>query len=199
MSSIKIVGVGWHKTGTTTLRVCLEKLGYKHKSYDEYLVESVSHGDLGPVFEVANKHESFDDFPWPILYKEIDKKYENTKFILTTRKDSNVWYDSLCRYVERNGTGKNHEIVYGYKRPHGHKKDIIRRYKSHNEEVRSYFKGRNDFIELCWEKGDRWEKLCNFIGRVVPEESFPHANKSPENLLDKIVMRAKNIKSKILS
>jgi hypothetical protein len=40
------------------------------------------------------------------------------------------------------------------------------------------------FLDVCWEKGDGWEKLCRFLGRDIPEGPFPHANRTNENAIN---------------
>jgi len=62
--------------------------------------------------------------------------------------------------------------------PHRNEKEHIQFYRKHNNSVRSYFKNRSsDFIELCWENGDGFEKLCNFLNCDIPDVPLPHANK----------------------
>ena len=45
--------------------------------------------------------------------------------------------------------------------------------EEHHRDVRSYFDGRDDFIEFRITEGDGWEKLCPFLGVDIPEEPFP--------------------------
>ena len=53
-------------------------------------------------------------------------------------------------------------------------------YNRHNEAVNNYFRGRgNKLLTLCWENGDRWEKLAMFPGLPVPDKPFPHKNRVP--------------------
>jgi len=51
--------------------------------------------------------------------------------------------------------------------------------ESHNQQVIDYFQNKPDkLLIICWEKGDSWDKLCNFLGKTVPEIPLPHLMKS---------------------
>lgn len=66
----KIFGVGWAKTGTTTLGKCFETLGYDHQSQRLDLVHDLRDGDLSRIRGLVEKKESFEDWPWIILFRE---------------------------------------------------------------------------------------------------------------------------------
>lgn len=179
MKDRKVFGIGLNKTGTTTLKACLEHLGYTVCSPDLELLRCVDRNELGPVFEFAEDYDGFQDWPWPLIYKELDKEYDNSKFILTRRKGSEAWFESLKKHAIKTGPTEYRKIVYDYEMPLGNKDYHVEIYKRHNEEVRRYFEGReDDFLEVCWEEGDKWERLCSFLGHEVPEVEFPHERKS---------------------
>ena len=92
-----------NKTGTTTLKVCLEHLGYTVCGPDLELLRCVDRGDLDPVFEFAEDYDGFQDWPWPFVYEEMDERYEDSKFILTRRKNSDVWFNSLKNTPSKRG------------------------------------------------------------------------------------------------
>lgn len=175
----KVFGIGMNKTGTTTLKVCLEQLGYTVCSPELELLRCVDRGELGPIFEFAENYDGFQDWPWPLVYKEMDRRYENSKFVLTRRKNSDVWFKSLKKHSIKKGPTEYRKIAYGYEMPAGKKPYHVNVYEEHNEEVRAYFAGREeDFLEVCWEEGDGWEEICGFLGHDVPEVVFPHRKKS---------------------
>lgn len=176
---MKVFGVGMNKTGTTTLGECLNRLGFRHHSFDLELTRAVDEGDLRPVFQVADEYDSFEDWPWPLIYEELDTRYPDARFILTTRKDSATWFNSLKRHADRTGPTAFREIVYGHPMPHGHESEHVQRYEQHNANVRAYFDGRDDLLEVCWEEQAEWEPICEFLDRPIPGSSFPHANESP--------------------
>lgn len=174
---MKVVGIGFQKTGTTTLGRCLEAFGFRHRGWDIDLFRRWSTGDVEGLMEEVRAWESFEDFPWPFLYEDIDRLFPNSRFILTLRQDADTWYDSVLRWVERKPQPRIQRAVYGCASPRGRRQRYIERYEAHNEAVRAWFTGREDrLLEVCWERGDGWDQLARFLGRPAPDGPFPHAN-----------------------
>jgi len=177
---MKIAGIGWHKTGTTTLCHCLREFGYHHRSWEPEDFELWKEGKLERLMSLAGEYDSCDDFPWPFLFRELDERFPGARFILTRRRDSEKWFRSICKHADRTGPLKYREWVYGHDMPHGHRERFIDMYEGHNEAVRAYFAQRpGDLLEACWEDGDGWRELADFLGLEAPECPFPHANRSP--------------------
>jgi hypothetical protein len=178
---VKVFGIGLNKTGTTTLGVCLQQLGFRHTACNRELTRCVSRGDLDPVFAFADKYDAFEDWPWPLIFRELDDRYPGSKFILTTRKDPETWLHSLKKHALLTGPTEYREIAYGYGSPEGHEAEHLLRYEQHCASVRAHFQNRpRDFIEVCWERGDGWEQLCAFLGKPIPNAPFPHTNRSKD-------------------
>lgn len=180
----KVFGIGLNKTGTTTLQECGKILGYKCTSCDRSLLDDVvTRGDLSAVQRVVDQHELFEDWPWPLIYKQLDQLYPGSKFILTVRQTNETWLRSLSSHALRTSPRLHcRKLAYGYNYPQGHQQEHLDFYERHNQEVRNHFKDRpNDFIELCWENGDGFPELCAFLGCDVPEAPFPHANSARSN------------------
>ena len=114
-----------------------------------------------------------------LIYKELDEMFPNSKFILTVRKNEQVWLNSLKKYSLRTPPFLHcRKLAYGFNDPHHKVKEHLKIYRDHNENVRNYFAGREkDFIEICWENGDDFSKLCNFLGKEIPDLTIPHTNK----------------------
>jgi len=168
-----------NKTGTKTLGQCMSVLGYKNKSYDLELLRDYSQGDYLRMIEVSKMYDSFEDWPWPLLYREFENQYPEAKFILTTRIDVNTWFKSLCMHAERTGRTEARKIVYGYFMPQENPEHHIAFYNSYNQRVVEYFSAKpGKLLTICWEKGDGWEKLCSFLDLPVPTIPFPHLNKA---------------------
>ncbi len=177
---MKIIGIGLNKTGTKTLRSYLKELGYRHQSYDLAMFNDYRANNLEKLFGVMENYDSFEDWPWPLMYKEIDKQFEDALFILTMRKSPERWYKSLCKMAVRMGPFNDFEKhIYGYAMPHGKKEDHINFYNKHNKEVKEYFKDRpNKLLVLCWENGDDPDKLLTFLGISNTTLTPKHVNKS---------------------
>lgn len=148
----KVFGVGWAKTCTTTLGRCLQILGYDHQSQNLSLVDGMIRGESTKVMRIAAAKESFEDWPWLILFREMDAAFPGSRFILTTR-DPVRW---LASYQLRS------------------------RFSRHNAEVCAYFQDRpGSLLVVDWEQGHGWRELCGFLDLPVPTEDFPHLNRRP--------------------
>ena len=180
---MKLFGIGVNKTGTKTLGECFKILGYKNKSFDDSLLKCYATGDHQGIFKVCDLYDSFEDWPWPLLYRDFDVHYPGSKFILTQRKSSETWFKSLCKHAELTGPTEARKIVYGFEMPHDHKEYHIKFYLDHNAEVMDYFKHSPEkLLIVSWENGDGWPELCNFLKySQIPDSLFPHKNKSLTN------------------
>ncbi len=177
----KVFGIGLNKTGTTTLQHCGTALGYHCSgSSRQFLKEVKIRNNLSNLEKHVDYYDLFQDWPWPLLYREVDRIAPGSKFILTVRRNEQAWLESLKKHSMRTRPIRHsRKIVYGHRYPHYYPDEYLAVYRRHNDEVRSYFADRqNDFVELCWEHGDGWDKLCGFLGKEIPDAPFPHANNS---------------------
>ena len=183
VKATKVVGIGLPKTGTTTLGYCFRRFGFKHHTFDMDLAYQVKRKNLAPVIEKAAKFETFEDWPWFEIYRELDQTFPNSKFILTLRKDTETYVASLKRHHEREGIRKEGFVkpyfwdeVHGVEPADWDYEKSAQRYERHNREVLEYFGRRinKDLLVVCWEQGDGWAKLGSFLNKKVPDEPFPH-------------------------
>src|SRR4026207_375987 len=142
VKATKVVGIGLPKTGTTTLGYCFRRFGLKHHTYDMDLALQVKRNQLGPVLKKAEKYETFEDWPWFSIYKELDQKFPNSKFILTLRKDTETYVGSLQRHHEREGIRRSDFVkphwwdeVHGMEPAQWDYRKSAERYERHNREV----------------------------------------------------------------
>ncbi len=180
----KVFGIGLNKTGTTTLGDCGKILGLRCTGCKKHLLEDlVLRNDLSGIMEIAEHYDLFQDWPWPLVYKQLDEKFPGSKFILTVRSSESKWFESLKNHALRTHPTKHcRKLAYGFNFPHKHEQEHLEFYRKHNESVRAYFRDRSDdFLELCWESGDGFEELCNFLGYKVPDTPTPHSNKRTIN------------------
>ena len=179
----KIIGVGFHKTGTTTLGKCLKILGYNYIPFNRKAFLLYQSGKIDAVLTLMEYFDGFEDWPWPFVYREAYARFPNAKFVLTTRVNENVWFESLVHHAARE-TGANfhgRKFIYGYEEPTANRAHHIEIYTKHNEEVREFFSDKEgSLLEVCWERGDGWKELCCFLGVPVPDAVFPHCNKGPQ-------------------
>ena len=179
VSNQKIIGIGFQKTGTSSLRDALRILGYQVGDTRYQLLPAILRGDFAKVIKCLNRYDAVEDNPWCIIYQELDKRLENAKFILTIRA-SESWYQSVNRHI---GELRDpmHEWIYGRNKglPKEDKANTIAVYEKHNTTALAYFKNRpEDLLLLDFTKGDGWEELCAFLDKPIPNCPFPHANNS---------------------
>lgn len=136
------------------------------------------------VLSVMDPYDSFEDWPYPLIYREIFQRYgQSSKFVLTVRESPAVWLESLKRHsLTTHPTKHCRRMAYGYDFPHGYEEEHIAFYERHNREVKEFFaeNAPNSLIELCWERGDGWKELCDFIEQPIPNIDFPKTNSSVE-------------------
>lgn len=186
MSDRKVFGIGFHKTGTTSLAAALRELGYTTCDGAGALRAAFGHAEmmrllrghlLEPIMQVAERYDGFTDNPWFMLYRDLDHRFPGSKFILTVR-DEQRWLASAMRYF--GGTESDLRTwIYGAGSPVGREEHWLARYRRHVDEVQVYFSRRADqLLVVDWEQGSGWEDLRRFLGRTPPPRPFPHLTKA---------------------
>ncbi len=175
----RIFGIGFQKTGTSSLREALKLLGYRVKDGGFGEFPAAVRKDRKRLMRALEPFDAAEDNPWPLLYEELDEWFPGSKFILTVREEEE-WVRSVSRHIG-DLRSPMHEWIYGLGKglPQEDPENALKVYRDHNSAVRNYFRDRpNDLLELDFGKGDGWEELCAFLGDEVPEAPFPHFNKS---------------------
>lgn len=190
-SESKVIGVGFHKTGTSSLGRALEMLGYTVCGCKTQLVKGIREGDLSSALKMAQDYQAFQDFPWPILFRELDQAFPGSRFVLTMRDEESWLKSNLNHFGSR--SRESLQWIYGADCPRGNEQRYLERFREHNETVLGYFSGREaDLLVLDIQAGDGWDKLCPFLGQDVPVQPFPHRQKARYGL-DKYT-RPRNLK-----
>ena len=82
-NSQKVFCLGFHKTGTTSLEILLQDMGYQvaspYKNWDNKLTKMLEMGDLSELKGLTEKFDAFQDAPWFLFYKEFDKWHPGSK------------------------------------------------------------------------------------------------------------------------
>lgn len=104
---LKVIGAGFGRTGTLSLKTALEELGVG-PCY--HMAEVINHTDHAPVWVAAWQGEPVDwhtllhgyqaavDWPACSFYKELMEAYPTAKVILSVR-DPEQWYESVLHTV----------------------------------------------------------------------------------------------------
>jgi hypothetical protein len=207
---LKVIGAGMGRTGTMSLKLALERIGFGPCYHGSDLGSNPHHWPLWqsaidgqlPDFEVIFKdYASVADAPGWYFFRQLSGRYPDAKVILTIR-DANAWFGSTQATVLSDGVGAMlakvpkplfaivHTMFLRAAGPKMHDRDyMIGWFERHNAEVRRTL---NPERLLTYNVAQGWEPLCRFLGAPVPDEPFPRSNerKDIENtvrtLLDKI-------------
>ncbi|MCC5024943.1 MAG: hypothetical protein J6386_20085 [Candidatus Synoicihabitans palmerolidicus] len=127
----KVIGIGLNKTGTTTLGYCLRQWGYRHQSFELPAFELFRSNRIDGTPGFHGEFRQFRRLALAVVLPEIDARFPDAKFILTTRSSADRGYQSLCKMAARAGPFNNdfERYIYGYAMPHDHRAHHIDFYR----------------------------------------------------------------------
>ena len=174
----KVVYLGFHKTGTTSMCSLFRKMNLRCLSFWNVKHWKGNESER-EALEIAKEYDAFADNPWPIIYKQFDKKFPNSKFIFYER-DVNDWYSSNLNYFRKRSMPMR-EYIYGKGngRPYGNEKIYKEVYLQHSRDVLEYFKNRSgDFLHINNFSDKSAQQIGKFLGYPsYAELMMPHKNK----------------------
>lgn len=181
---LKLFGIGLSKTGTTSLATALRLLGYRtiHYPQDPVTARQLMTGDFR--LRILEDHDAALDTPIVPFYRDLDRAYPGSKFILTIRRKED-WLRSVESWWQQQPIWWDEETARCYFRAavygciHFHRERFSDVYDTHLENVQQYFRNRSHdllILDICGGQG--WDELCSFLDRPVPEALFPHQNKA---------------------
>jgi Sulfotransferase domain len=205
---MEIIGAGFGRTGTLSLQIALNTLGFGPCYHMMELVTKPEHIDRwrralasDPVDAVGalSGYRSTVDWPGCTYWRQLVEAYPDAKVLLTTR-DPHRWYESAHRtifgpHLTEDKTGLPaqasafSEFMLSEFQPRimdvGRDKllhqmgedEAVEIFEKHIAEVRATVPA--DRL-LVFEVAEGWEPLCDFLGVPVPDEPFPHVNRSGE-------------------
>lgn len=162
---LKVFGLGLGKTGTRSLADAMKVLGYtvKHAPRD---LSQVHDNDFTNDLFIATR------------YRFLDYVYPNAKFLCTYR-DLKPWLASASRFDKKRGLGGLRRMETRFDALGAvcfNEEKFIEAHEKYYREVREYFAGRDDFLEINVCMGDGYDKICPFLGKPIPNKPFPHSN-----------------------
>ena len=198
---LKIVGAGFGRTGTLSLKFALEKLGFD-KCYHMFEVyQNEGHIEL---WRAAGRGQPMDwealfegyqaavDWPTCNFWEDQLRAYPDAKVILSER-DAEAWYTSVMNTIYPStlemqksddptvsaGVDMAFELIWnglfdGRMEDRAH---VIACYQAHNQHVKDTVPA--DQL-LVFNPGEGWDPLCAFLGVAVPEEDYPNTNSTVE-------------------
>jgi hypothetical protein len=133
--------------------------------------------DATMLERVVDRYDCFSDNPWPLLYRRLDAMFPGSRFVLTVR-DTDAWLRSQVAFFGARNT-RMRQWIYGFGNPKHHADRYREVYERHVHDVRRYFAGRPDFLELDLGNDNQalGAQLWTFLGLPGAPREFPHANR----------------------
>lgn len=192
---LDVVGAGFGRTGTLSLKLALERLGFGPCHHMRELVERpeqvalwarVARGETADWDEVYDGYRSTVDWPGARYWRELAAHFPQAKVILTVR-DPRRWYESVEGSIYQGATMPVRDPAVAAMR------DVVHRVVwdgtfggrfADVDHALAVFAAHNDAVRraipagrlLEFEVREGWGPLCEFLGVPVPDEPFPHVN-----------------------
>ena len=205
---LDVIGVGFGRTGTMSLKLALERLGF---GPCHHMTEVLRRQTADVWAEAAaGKPMEWDaifagyratvDWPACHYWRELAAHWPAAKIILTTR-DAESWYRStqetifgeIPRQVLGSGTSFERVLRAIADRDFGgsftDRDKLIAGYERHVAEVLALAPPDRFF---AFNVADGWLPLCEFLGVLAPAEPFPRANERAEFMATLNAMREQN-------
>jgi hypothetical protein len=195
--SLKLIGAGLGRTGTMSLKLALEHLGFgpcfhmvevfagMPRTLELWEAAARGKADWDAVFE---GYAATVDYPGCTFWRELAAKYPEAKLILTTRS-ADSWFASVSRSIfgayalasiESSPAKAFFEstVLAGFDRERmndrGYMTQFFERWNA------SVIAEAPPERLLVFAAKDGWEPLCEFLGAPVPETPYPRLNSSEE-------------------
>ncbi len=195
---LEVLGIGMGRTGTASLKVALEQLGYGpchhmlelfSRPGDAVRWQARARGEAVSWDELLGGFRSTVDWPSAYFWRDLVRDFPAAKVILTVREPE-AWYDSISNTIfkaldqplpQQDDAARGQRVMAKdiiverdfSDRPHD-KAHVLARYAAHNAEVQRTVPAER---LLTYDVGEGWGPLCRFLGQAVPDAPFPTANR----------------------
>ena len=101
--ALRVIGAGFGRTGTESLKAALEQLGFGKCDHMFELIkdtrrvvylEALQRGEQTDLEALFEGFQSAVDFPFALYYRQLMEGFPEAKVILTVR-DPDAWYESF--------------------------------------------------------------------------------------------------------
>ena len=203
--SLEVIGAGFGRTGTKSLKAALEILGFDPcyhmvevlpKGPKEFTLWEHAGSGSADWEAIFGPYKATVDFPGCTFWKELADFYPNAKVLLSVR-DADRWFKSTQetifspRWIEHLKTSSaatfmNITINNQFGGNMHDRDTLVGRFQEHNAEVQATISPER---LLTFEVRQGWEPLCDFLEVPVPSEPFPHINNTAEtnDLIDYMI------------
>ncbi len=189
---LKVIGTGFGRTGTESMRLALNQLGFgpTHHMYEviadpvqKALWRRLALGDAPDWDVLFQGYHACIDWPSAHYWRRLIDIYPDARVILTWRTPESWWtsFEKTILVAIRQTTDPEAlsatllaEKVFGG-RPDD-REHAIRTYQRNVEDVEATVPPDRLLIHRL---GDGWEPLCRHLGVAVPDTDYPQTN-SPE-------------------
>jgi Sulfotransferase domain len=195
--TLAVIGAGFGRTGTLSLRDALERLGLGPCYHMYEVVQNPGHvafwqraadGEAVDWEELLGCYRSAVDWPACSFWAELAARYPQAKVVLTVR-DPARWFESAWSTIFPRITrpvAADDEV--GRRRGRMQRQLIVEQTFGGDIENAEHAQGvylrHIDDVKrrapperlLVYEVRDGWQPLCRFLGLPVPDEPFPHVN-----------------------
>ena len=199
---LKVIGSGFGRTGTASLKRALETLGFGPCHHMEEVMshpEQVARWEAYVAGEPVRWDEVFDgynsqvDWPGAHVWRELAQAYPNAKVIHSVRPED-AWWKSFSATIGKffaiyKDTPMPPHIVAMLDAMHvaiiqrtfgcepTDREGVLAAYRRRTDEVRAALPP--DRL-LVFDVAEGWDPLCEFLGVPVPDTPFPHVNYAKE-------------------
>jgi len=193
--TLQVIGAGYGRTGTLSLKLALEQLGIGPCFH---MSEAIANQTcIADWLEAARGRPNWEkifagyrasvDHPGCAFYRELAERYPQAKVVLTVR-NPNDWFDSTQATVfsprmrTRVPEGPLKEFLAKtvwdlFGDAIDDRERMVAAFERHTEEVRSVIPAQR---LLVFEVKQGWGPLCAFLGVAVPPTAFPRVNSREE-------------------
>lgn len=193
--ALKLIGAGLGRTGTMSLKLALEQLGFG-PCY--HMVEVFLHMEAAPLWmdaadgkpdwnAIFNGYAATVDYPGCKFWRELSALYPEAKVLLSVR-DPEQWFESTQATIFSPDSVKSlsaspmraliEKTVWNAFGDRIHDRDFMTdAFKQHNRDVQRTIS--SDRL-LVYEVSQGWEPLCRFLDVPVPSTPFPRKNSREE-------------------
>ncbi|MBR9834296.1 MAG: hypothetical protein GYB42_03715 [Alphaproteobacteria bacterium] len=196
--SLSVISAGFGRTGTMSLKLALEQLGF---GPCHHMIEVIENGDKQvPLWNEANEgradfeaifdgYKSAVDWPSAAFWKELADYYPGAKIILSTRS-AESWYNSISDtilatvWAPENWPPQAVEwftmVTKVLQRSLGdarQKDELIATFHAHEAAVKAAIPADRLLVHQA---KDGWKPLCDFLGVPVPDGDYPRTNSKEE-------------------
>ena len=201
---LKVIGAGFGRTGTASLKGALEDLGFAKCYHMQEVFRNPTHA---PIWRAAAEGKPVDwdallegyqatvDWPGCTFYRELLARNPDAKVILNVR-DPDAWYKSMTNTVYRASRPsfprslvplfvprlrrfiRMVQVLIWQKTFDNRFDDKAYAVKVFNDHIQEVKKVVPADKLLVYEVKQGWEPLCDFLEVPVPDKPFPRLNDS---------------------